>query len=395
MRILRIINDFADVNNKAEGLSTGPYELSLAQAKYVDKIYVLTGNLNKVNLFKGIFKYDLAEGKVTVYNLPRALWKFGPFLTASLCVPPMYLYFRLTGKIDLVHNHQQMGVWFLLYKWLFGFLDKMPVVHTNHGVIKARRKTLEKQDQKLPFMTKYFEYPIHSLSDWLSMQVSNAVIAVSSNVKEELEREYKVKKPIYVVENGANTFKFTKSGERVDFGFGTGKVVLVHWGRLSKRKNVDLLVEALRYLPENYVLAIWGPWDESFKPEVYKSIKQNKLEGRIKDFNQPIPYWDIDKYARSGDIFVLPSEHEGLPKVIPEALASGLKVVASGFEMSQQIPNLYFLDSIEPKAIAEKIIKAHNSPDKYKETMDIIEKHYSWDVSAKKIGEIYEKVMLK
>ena len=161
MNILRIVYDFADEFVAAEGLSTGPYELTLAQAKQGHKIYVLTGNLNGKNIKRLRFKYDLAGGKVNVYNLPRALKYFGVFLTSSVFVLPYYFYFRLFKKIDVVHVHQQMGIYFFVYKYLFGWLDRIKVVYTNHGPIVPRYKKLVANNAPLSFWFKNFKILFH------------------------------------------------------------------------------------------------------------------------------------------------------------------------------------------------------------------------------------------
>ena len=277
MKILRIIYDFADKNVAAKGLGPGPYELSVAQGNRKDyEVFVLTGNLNGKNLKEFRFHYDLCNGKVHVYNLPRALWKFGPFLTSSVLVLPYYLFLKIFKHIDVVHNQQQMGVWFLLYKKVFGRLDKTPVVHSNHGPIIAREKKLLEQNVKLPFMTKYFEYPIHRLSDYLSTVVSDTLIAVSENTKNELIELYHPKIPIGIIENAVNTQKFTRDGKKEDFGFGKGSIILANGGRLSKRKNIDFIVESLKYLDKRYKLVIWGEWDEKdFKDSIDKIVRKN------------------------------------------------------------------------------------------------------------------------
>lgn len=394
MNILRIIYDFADKNVQADGLSTGPYELTLSQGRQGEKIYVLTGNLNGKNLKQGKFKYTLCDGNVVVYNLPRAIWKFGPFLSTSIVVLPMYFYIRFTKKIDLVHNHQQMGVWFLLYKWIFGFIDKIPVVHTNHATLKPRMQKAIEKGEKLPIMTKYFEYPLHMFSDWLSARVANALVAVSENTKEEILSIYKPKSPVFVLENGVNTDKFTREGKKAELGFAKGSIVIGNGGRLSKRKNIDFLVESLKYLPKNYVLVLWGPWDEEFKTTVVDPIiEKENLSERVKSIGTK-PYWNVDEYFRAVDIFSLPSSHEGLPKVVVEALSAGCKCVASGFDLNiTGIPNMYFIDDLTPKGIAEKTLEATKSPDGYQKTYELVEKHYSWNSRAIELKKIYEKVV--
>ncbi len=395
MNILRIIYDFADLSVNSDGLSPGPYELTIAQGNYKDnKIFVLTGNLNGKNLKQKKFVYTLCNRNVVVYNLPRAIKGFGPFLTSSLFVLPFYFYIKIRYGIDIIHNHQQMGIWLLLYKKLFGFIDKTPLIHTNHGPILIRERKIKEQNTHQSFLAKYFEYPLHKLSDKLSMNVSDAVIAVSTNVKEELESNYKTSVPIYVVENGVNIAKFTNKGLVADLGFSKDSVIICNGGRLSKRKNIDLLVESLTHLDSKYVLALWGSWDSSLELKVKEIIKTNKLENRIK-FLGSISYWEIDKYYRACEIFVLPSIHEGLPKVVLESLSCGNKVIASGFHLDHSIPNLEYLDEIQPEYIAEKIKMVYKRSNNYECTKEIIDKFYSWNTKVQEIDKIYKKYIKK
>lgn len=393
MNILRIIYDFADPSVNSDGLSPGPYELTLAQGNTDHyKIFVLTGNLNGTNIKRRRFKYTLCDDRVIVYNLPRAIKGFGPFLTSSIFVLPYYFYLKLRYGVDIIHNHQQMGVWLLLYKKLLGFIDRTPLIHTNHGPILAREKKIKEQHTKQSFMAKFFEYPIHKLSDKLSMQVSNTVIAVSTNVKEELDNSYKSTVPIYVVENGVNTLKFTKSGTFAQFGFPKNSIVISNGGRLSKRKNIDVLVESLAYLDDKYVLALWGMWDSDLENKVRDIIKNKHLEHRIKYFGS-ISYWDIDKFFRAADIFVLPSIHEGLPKVVLEALSCGIKVIASGFKLNHKISNLYYLDNLDPQYLSNKIKEIRSKDNSYKDTNNVINKYYSWATKADETNKIYQLVL--
>src|SRR3990167_5804903 len=138
MNILRIVYDWPDENVITEGLAPAPYELSISQTKLSHEIYVLCGNLNGKNIKAGKFGYQLENGKVTVINLPRGLKDFGPFLTTSPSALIAYLALKIMGKIDLVHNHGHMGLCFLIYKYLFGWLDRTPVVGHFHNTARGR-----------------------------------------------------------------------------------------------------------------------------------------------------------------------------------------------------------------------------------------------------------------
>lgn len=392
IRVLRIIYDFADENVQTEGLSPGPYELTISQGKNPNyQIYVLTGNLNGKNVKSGKFKYNLGP-RVTVYNLPRAIWKFGPFISSSIFVLPFYFYLKLFKGVDIIHAHQQMGVWFLVYKYLFGWLDKTPVVHTNHGSIKGREKIALSKGEKFGFMTKYFEYPIHKFNDYLATKVANVLIAVADDTKKEIINFYNPKQPIFVVENSVSIDRFKKEGETIDYGFEKGSKIIFNLGRLSKRKGIGVLVKSLAKLPNKYKLVLAGIWEAGYEKQINSLINKLKLEDRVK-FVGKISNFKAPIYFRSADIFVLASDHEGLPKVAIEALASGNKVVGTNFKLSHEVPNILYLKEKTPESLAKGILIMDKKENKYKETRKVIEAHYSWDSKAKDLDAIYSNLL--
>ncbi|PIR43566.1 hypothetical protein COV24_01955 [candidate division WWE3 bacterium CG10_big_fil_rev_8_21_14_0_10_32_10] len=395
MNILRIVYDWPDENVITEGLAPAPYELSLSQTRLNNTVYVLCGNLNGKNLKKLNFSYSLNNNKVFVYNLPRALKYFGPFLTTSVFVLPFYFYLKITKRIDIVHNHGHLGVWFLLYKYLFKFIDKTPVIGHFHNTAKGREQAILLNGGCINFFSKCFEYPIHKFSDYLMVHVCNHIVMVSKGNIEELVNLYKADpNKISLLESGVDTKRFIKKGAKEDFGFNENDIILGNGGRLSKRKNIDILVKSLCYLPDQYKLVLWGPWDTSFKNKVQKIIDENGLKDRVK-YLGVISYFRVDSFYRSCDLFLLPSSYEGLPKVVIEALNSGCKVIASGFETDKDIPNLYFLNKIKPSSIANNIKIVYSKPSKYEKTRSIIEKYYSWDSKARLLAGIYKNYVSK
>jgi len=394
MNILRIVYDWPDENVITEGLAPAPYELSKSQVKFGHKIYVLCGNLNGKNIKAGKFHYSLENGQIKVYNLPRALTGFGPFLTTSIFVLPYYFYLKLTKKIDVVHNQGHMGVWLLLYKSIFKNIDTTKFIGHFHNTAKGREEFILGQGQKLPFLTQYFEYPIHILSDKLQIKVAEYSIFVSQELLNEAIKYYQADpQKLKVVETGVNTTKFTKEGEKIDFGFDPDSIILANGGRLSKRKGIDILINSLNHLPEQYKVVLWGKWDEKMKEIINKIVKENSLENRFK-YLGPIPYFQVEKYYRSADYFILPSSYEGLAKVLLEALYTGSKVITTLFASNVKIPNLYMLKENNPKNLASLILQISQNENKYQETKQILDKNFSWDAKAVEVDLIYKKVSI-
>lgn len=102
-----------------------------------------------------------------------------------------------------------------------------------------------------------------------------------------------------------------------------GKTVFLFVGRLVKRKNVDLLIRAVRQTPdEDFALVIAGSGEERAALE---ALADN--EKRIIFAGHVAPN-DLPRYYALADVLVLPAKQEPWGLVINEAMACGLAVIA-------------------------------------------------------------------
>jgi len=104
-------------------------------------------------------------------------------------------------------------------------------------------------------------------------------------------------------------------------GINKDDFVIGYIGRLSKRKNVSYLLDAIKNVFEHYSqkgikIIIVGNGPERFNLE--KQVNDYKLEKVIYFFD-----WqkDITNYMNSLNVLVLPSLYEGCPNIILEALS--------------------------------------------------------------------------
>ena len=106
---------------------------------------------------------------------------------------------------------------------------------------------------------------------------------------------------------------------------GRNKILLfVH--RLTKRKGAHYLPEIISGLKnENVILAVIGDGPERLSVEA--DIKKRGLSVRAR-FLGNVPNRDIADYFGAADVFVMPSEEEGFPHVLLEAMASGTPFVS-------------------------------------------------------------------
>lgn len=119
-------------------------------------------------------------------------------------------------------------------------------------------------------------------------------------------------------------------GRRSDYDIPTDAFVLLYLGRLDVDiKGLDLVVEALSYLPGNrFCLVLAGPDWKNGKARLEALADQF---GCRKHLRFPGPIYGDHKWQllRMADIFISPSRREAFSVSLVEAMACGLPVVTS------------------------------------------------------------------
>ena len=108
---------------------------------------------------------------------------------------------------------------------------------------------------------------------------------------------------------------------------GERKKKIVTAGRLSKEKNQKLLIDAFSQIAEKYPeysVEIYG--DGPLRETLDQYIKNLGMQDRIKLMGRKN---HIENHIKDAEIFVLPSNSEGMPNALLEAAALGLACVAT------------------------------------------------------------------
>jgi glycosyltransferase involved in cell wall biosynthesis len=105
---------------------------------------------------------------------------------------------------------------------------------------------------------------------------------------------------------------------------------LVFVGRVSEQKNLHNLLMAMR--GTGYSLAIAGDGDlrESLQDEFTDLSEQVHWLGRV-------PHQELPKLINQGQAFILPSNYEGHPKSLIEAMACGVPVIGTRVRGIKQV----------------------------------------------------------
>ncbi len=140
-----------------------------------------------------------------------------------------------------------------------------------------------------------------------------------------------------VVPNGIDNawFEETARGSRVRFPFFTGRRVVLMVGRIAPYKNQLTLLKTIpqvrKEIPDVlYVFA--GPVsDSSYYSEVRRAISALDVRSYV-CFLGELPHSELPLLYSQADVCAVPSESEGFPLVILEAMARARPVVASDLE---------------------------------------------------------------
>lgn len=157
---------------------------------------------------------------------------------------------------------------------------------------------------------------------WLekvSVKLADTVVTVSNNLNKKIYIRHNVK-PITIY-NGVSNYLYNNNVVKEE-GFN-----ILFVGRLTKVKNIELLLTGLKFLSENNIqfkCNILGDGEE--KEKLIKLAQEYGISNNV-NFIGFIN--DVESYMLKSDILIITSHMEGIPMVIIEAFKYKLPVIAS------------------------------------------------------------------
>jgi glycosyltransferase involved in cell wall biosynthesis len=299
------------------------------------------------------------------------------------------------GDFDIYHVHTAP---------LAFFLDKKPLVVTAHTTIFGEGKSIEVSSGGSLFdVVSSFYYKEMRFLDKRAYQKAKVVIAVNDNIKDELERVYNTsKKKIATIYNGVNTKIFyavkNKGRTKEEIGLDPQDFVVLYVGRLEARKNVGLLIDAMRLLrKESMVTLIVG---KGSKEDSLKRMSNHLGLGTSLKFVRYVKDSDLLKIYNAADIFVLPSVYEGMPLSMLEAMACGVPTIATNFPGVENIirngENGIILEKTSAECLAEKIGYLYRESkvrgNMSMKAIQLINEKFSLEVAVKKTIDVYDQI---
>lgn len=196
------------------------------------------------------------------------------------------------------------------------------------------------------------------------------IIAVSPGVADDLAAGFSIPKDhIVVIANPIDSEAIRDAAEKADAA-PAGEPYVAAMGRLVPNKNFALLIEAFARAKIGGRLLIFGEGGE--RENLVKLIKERGLEGSVELLgfsNNPFP---VLRHARC---FVLPSNAEGFPNALLEAMSVGLPVISTNCQSgpSEVLADMPREQVPQPIYFAEHgIIVAPNAPDAMAEAIQAL-----------------------
>jgi len=223
---------------------------------------------------------------------------------------------------------------------------------------------------------------------------ADQVVFISQFVREFFAR-LRFRAPPRLVFNGVDTevFRLPVRDERATARcrFGLDGRVALFVGRFVEKKGVVVLRAAAEARPDvTFAFAGWGVIDPASwglaNVRVFSDLAGASLA----------------ELYRASDIFVLPSQGEGFPLVVQEALACGLPVVCGAESTTADPEAARFLRGVAvenaDQAAAEVVaamdeVLAREGPDDAQRRREFVCRRYAWSAAADRYAEILTGLM--
>ncbi len=218
-------------------------------------------------------------------------------------IPKMKKIFKEVNA-DAVHTHRYCAQYAIPAAIMAGVKHR---VHTVHNIA-------EKENGKLARKLNKFFFKHCNLKP----------VALSELIRDSIENEYKIKGDnIPVIFNGIDLSKCIPKEcyER------NGNFKILHIGRFSEQKNHIGLLKAFNLFHKKYSNSeLWLIGDGEKRTEAEDYVKNNRLTPNVKFLGLRS---SVYQYLHDADIFTLPSNYEGIPMTLIEAMGTGLPIVAT------------------------------------------------------------------
>ena len=316
---------------------------------------------------------ELEKNGITVYYLNKRL---GPNLRILREVYGVLKKF----KPQVIHTHRYV----IRYTLIPSLLCRIPVrIHTIHNIAE---KEVDFPGRIIHFLAfKMFNYKPVGISQYITKSAGNYYgINNMSCVYNCIATE------LYLNKHGV------RKEVRLSLNLFDDDFAILHVGRFFPQKNHRLLIEAFSKVVKavtNAVLFLVG--DGELRAEMEELVREKGLSKNVRFLGIRD---DVPDLLAASDVLVLPSDWEGLPLTVLEAMAAGKAVIATSVggvpELITDGVNGFLVQPGDAEALAGAMIKLAEDPGVSRKMGQIGEKLAQEKFDIKIMAKEYEKLYL-
>ena len=266
----------------------------------------------------------------------------------------------------------------------------------------ARKKVILRSDGRPSFVVKeHFQRPgktkvaLLRLGETISYRLANRILPESGCMIHlyNLER-YSSKTSFWSQYIDTSAFRKTKRLTERTYDIG-------YIGRLIKEKGALSFVKSLLLVLRDRHCRVIIIGDGNLRDEIEHFLSENHLQSQV-DLLGWVENGKLPDYLNDIKLVVTPSDYEGLPSGVLEAMACGTPVLATPVG---GIPDLihdeetgFFMENNTPQCIAKNVIRSLSHPGLEQisdNAQALIEQRYTYQVAVERFGNILESLNLK
>jgi len=220
-----------------------------------------------------------------------------------------------TNKLDLLHVHYAIphaSAAYYARQILKKTKEDIPYITTLHGT----DITLVGKDQT------YAPVVTHSINE------SDAITAVSDNLREETYRSFAIEKDIVVIPNFVDTerFRHTDKQHFKKMVAPNGERILVHASNFRKVKRVDDVIRVFERVHEKVPAKLLMVGDGPERQNAEELARTLRIDKDIRFLGKQD---QMDEILSIADLFLLTSQYESFGLSALEAMACGIPVIST------------------------------------------------------------------
>ncbi|MDJ0731129.1 MAG: glycosyltransferase family 4 protein [Crocosphaera sp.] len=260
-------------------------------------------------------KISYSQG-VRIISLPSLSLKGGDALINSL----LGMIIAIFGNYDIIHIHA-LGP--ALWCWLGKLFTNAKIIVTCHGLDWQRAKWGKLSSRIIRFGEK------------MAVIWADDIIVVSQSLGQYFQQTYN--QPTHYIPTAPSPYLPYDSQQVYLKSLSLEpKKYILFLGRLVPEKRPDLLIQAFQALqPKGWKLVLAGSHSDT--EDYYLQLKQAAKGNPNICFTGEIKGRLLSEIVGEAGLFVLPSDLEGLPLVLLEAMQEGVPVVASNIAPHRQL----------------------------------------------------------